>query len=295
MQSNEALIYILTKIYNKTESEILSQVFKDGEIDPEIVLTEITKRIEKNKNEREKIFDDGYGKGKAESLKIFENLIKEKYGMQSDLKGLDLIDNIISEKINSPIEEDEIKISKPYLALEDKIKTGYVLKTEYDNIKTEYDNYKINNKKNQIFDSIKNRIWDKLKEWNVAFPSDPIRAKTYEDAFLDDLKKFDYEIPEGSTEPIIIKNGKRLEDALGNTTKFEEHIKNMASKWYEFNQQSQRDSPSNDGKKVDKSLIIPKDDIELFETLKNITDPKKKSEIFLAYNTAKGINVENYI
>jgi hypothetical protein len=295
MQSNEALIYILTKIYNKTEQEILSQIFKDGEIDPEIVLTEITKRIEKNKNENEKKFDDGYGKGKGESLKIFENAIKEKYGIQSDLKGLELIDHVVSEKINSPIEEDKIKISKPYLTLEEKIKTGYVLKTEYDTIKKEYDNYRINNVKNQTFDGIKNKVWDKLKEWNVVFPSDPVRAKTYENAFLNDLKNFDYETPEGSMEPIIIKDGKRLEDALGNTTKFEEHIKNIASRWYEFSQQPLRASPKSNIGNPDGNLFIPKDDIELFETLKNITDPKEKSKIFLAYNTAKGIDVKNYM
>ncbi len=114
----------------------------------------------------------GYSKAQAEILDGKEAEIKKKYGVKSDKKLVDLIDEIIAEKSKGTpgqMTEDEIKRSKPYLDLQDKLtSTEETLKAERD---AEVEKVKKEFQKKDTLKVVSKFIKEEVRKMNPVLPT----------------------------------------------------------------------------------------------------------------------------
>lgn len=254
MDEKTLMLNVLTKYFNKTDEELEDIIYdKDGD---DITLKEgvadalidmDAERIKKIKSEVSgegtKKFEEGFNKAKKETLTKFEKELKEKYGLETDLTGLDLI-NLFAEELGTKggeITEDNIKTHPIYIKLEKEWNESAEQKVS--GIKTEFDEFKANVEKNKKLVSVKSAARSAFLKLNPVLSDDPARAENQTQEFLNKLAEHDY-IIDGDT--ILIKDGDgRLEDGHGNPTSFETFVKSKAEALYDFKVQDQRDSPGN--------------------------------------------------
>ncbi len=138
---------LLSKAYNFDNGKI-AELFKDGETElSEQQQTEIlnkileidAQRVENIKKSVDKkdAFQDGFKKAKSEVLTDFEKGLKEKFGIESDKTGLELVEEVVSKKSEGgqggDITEDAIKRSKVFQDMESNLKKQITtVKTEYE-------------------------------------------------------------------------------------------------------------------------------------------------------------------
>lgn len=247
MEANEVLNYFLTKAFNKTEDEVKALLFdgdklKDGAGDELIKLDQarVAKIKEASKVDGQTYFDNGFKKAQKETLTAFEKQFKEKTGYDSDLQGLDLIMEW-GEK-QKKIKVEDVKLHPDYLKLEKTIKdkeTDYM--SQLENLKKGFD-------KEKQLTLIKDHAKKVLNSGaqTPVIPSSPVVAQNIENVFLSQLGNYDYQLQEDGNH-IVIKDGKRVEDAHGNPITFETHVRNHAAAFYEFKKQEDKGNAGNKG------------------------------------------------
>ena len=232
---SEVLTGLLSTVY-KVDSTKIAEILKDGAT-PESILQSIVE-LDKNriadlsKKSGEGKFQEGYKKAKSEVLTASETALKEFYGITSDKTGQELIDEIVRAKAAEAgaTTEDAIKKTPTYQSLESK------LKKELADIKAAKENeiaeIKKTYQKEQTFSQVGTKAIDMLMSLKPILPTTPAVAETYKQDFLNELKQFEYEIQDGKT--LVMKDGKLLQDPHGHTLSYEDHIKNIASRRFEF-------------------------------------------------------------
>lgn len=235
------------------------KIVKDGEASTDTAtaasilatLTELDKaRIVKVKTDTEKeSYQKGYTKAKGEVLTDHEKEIKEKYGVESSLKGQELYDFILAEKLKSGgIDEEGIKKSATYQQAEARWKKELetAKKAGDDKVKELETTYK----KEGTFTKVGNSAIDILTALNPVLPKNAVVAETYKRDFLNELKGFDYEVHDDGSIVVMSKEGKVLEDGHGNTLSYEDHVKKIAGGRFEFavNNEGENAGDKNDPK-----------------------------------------------
>ena len=127
---------LLSKAYNFDNGKI-AELFKDGETElsedqqKEILqklLDEDAKRVEaiKKSVDTKPAFQDGFKKAQGEILTKFEKDLKEKFSLESDKMGLELVEELVSKKSEGgqggDVTEDAIKRSKVFQDMESNLK-----------------------------------------------------------------------------------------------------------------------------------------------------------------------------
>ena len=232
----EVLTGVLTTLYRVEEAKI-KEILAEGKTAADI-LAEIrtldANRVSTLKKEAENTkFQEGYKKAKGETLSQFEASVKEKYGIQDDtLIGLDLLDAVISAQAKaSGSSEEEIRKSPVYLKLEREMKAA-LKKAEEDAAKKLAD-IETGYKKKMTFAKVTEKALIALDALNPIYASNAAVAATHKRGFLGELQTFDYETNDGG-EIITMIDGKRKEDAHGHAVSFEEHVKEVAARHFEF-------------------------------------------------------------
>lgn len=231
---------LLAKAYKMQDGdidEILNSSEDDGQ---ETALTSIldkdSARITALKKPKEgQTFQDGYAKGKKEVLSNFETELKEKFDIESDAQGLDLVDAVLATKVKAgkpkDLTDDDIKRTPVYQNLEKASKKALTDKeTEFNNKLSEVEK---GFKKNQTFQTVGERAITALEALNPVFSANPKVAATQRKTFLDQFKEFEFEI--GQDNRILVsKDGKLLEDKHGHSLDFDNLVKERAAEHFDF-------------------------------------------------------------
>ena len=236
---------LLSKAYNYDNGKI-AELFKDGETElSEQQQTEIlnkileidAQRVENIKKSVDKkdAFQDGFKKAKSEVLTDFEKGLKEKFGIESDKTGLELIEEVVSKKSEGgqggDITEDAIKRSKVFQDMESNLKKQVTtVKTEYETkINEIQDGYKAE----QTFSNVSQKALQIFNGLNPILPQNKTVADNQVKFFVTTLKDFKFDVQD---ERIVVmdKDGKVLEDGHGNSRSFEDIVKETASGLFEF-------------------------------------------------------------
>lgn len=239
------------------------KIVKDGETStdtatPENILATLTEldktRIVKLKTDTEKeSYQKGYSKAQGEVLTAHEKEIKEKYGVDSNLKGQELYDFILTEKLKgSGANEEDIKKSVPYQQMESR------LKKELDQAKkdgeTKVKELETTYKKEGTFAIIGEYSLSVLDGMGpVKATNATVEAQRRKD-FLNELKTgYTYEVHEDGTK-VPMKDGKVMTDAHGNTLSMDDLVKTVAGNRFEFaannggENAGEKNDPKNQGK-----------------------------------------------
>ena len=236
---------LLSKAYNYDNGKI-AELFKDGETElSEQQQTEIlnkileidAQRVENIKKSVDKkdAFQDGFKKAKSEVLTDFEKGLKEKFGIESDKTGLELVDEVVSKKSEggqgSDVTEDAIKRSKVFQDMESNLKKQVTtVKTEYETkINEIQDGYKAE----KTFSNVSQKALQIFNGLNPILPQNKTVADNQVKFFVNTLKDFKFDVQD---ERIVVmdKDGKVLEDGHGNSRSFEDIVKETASGLFEF-------------------------------------------------------------
>ena len=236
---------LLSKAYNFDNGKI-AELFKDGETElSEQQQTEIlnkileidAQRVENIKKSVDKkdAFQDGFKKAKSEVLTDFEKGLKEKFGIESDKTGLELVEEVVSKKSeggqSGDITEDAIKRSKVFQDMESNLKKQITtVKTDYETkINEIQDGYKAE----QTFSNVSQKALQIFNGLNPILPQNKTVADNQVKFFVNTLKDFKFDVQD---ERIVVmdKDGKVIEDGHGNSRSFEDIVKETASGLFEF-------------------------------------------------------------
>ena len=236
---------LLSKAYNFDNGKI-AELFKDGETElsedqqKEILqklLDEDAKRVEaiKKSVDTKPAFQDGFKKAQGEILTKFEKDLKEKFSLESDKMGLELVEELVSKKSEGgqggDLTEDAIKRSKVFQDMESNLKKQVTtVKTEYETkINEIQDGYKAE----QTFSNVSQKALQIFNGLNPILPQNKTVADNQVKFFVNTLKDFKFDVQD---ERIVVmdKDGKVIEDGHGNSRSFEDIVKETASGLFEF-------------------------------------------------------------
>jgi hypothetical protein len=174
-------------------------------------------------------FDDGYKKANKEVKYAFEKDLKEKFDLNSDKTGLDLVEELLTvkgkEAAPGEVTEDVIKKHPLYLAKEKEV--ANVAKNVEKEWQTKLTELEKAQAKKEAFKTVSERALTAFEKLNPVLSADPEKANRQKKLIIERLEKFDFEI-NGDNLLILEAEGKRKEDGHGNPYKFEDLVKQTA-------------------------------------------------------------------
>jgi hypothetical protein len=257
------LLAFFAKTLNKSTEEVATliqnddkeQSIKDDALDQLLKLdaARVTELKSKGGSSKED-FDNGYKKATGEVLTKRDKEIKEHYGITTDLKGLDLVSEVLATKTkaleNKEITSDDVKKSPTYqtaiqnLNTQNELKITELTKTHGDVVKG-YERKEslvsVIQAADQLIDTKINPIWSK----------EPSRALNQRKFIHEKISSGNFkENPNGL--PIVLDSeGKALEDAHGNPVPFEAFVTDKVTSILDVQKgkprESAGDAPDDDG------------------------------------------------
>lgn len=294
----EAFENLVGKILNVPKDKLAEVIYESDGVTlkadaVDVLATMDAERIkalkEANKTELTRMHDTGYSKGKGESLAKYEQDLRELYKIDNkELKGADLIKEIVSKNANVEIDEEKLKLHPRYLELERKLTNDYMPKTEYEKIKAEFDGYKTEIEKSKIGGAVKADAIKAFRALKPVLSKDPVRATNQETDFANKLLQFEYELQDDGNH-IIKRDGKRLENANGHPVSFNDFVKEQASQFFDFEQQEDRSNSGNRNETIfNIDVKLPATEKEYQKALANESDPKKAVALMKAWELKNG-------
>lgn len=247
MEIQKILTGVLAKTLNLGDGEI-AELIKDGEgVKESDIIQKIldldVQRVEKIKTSvdgKEK-FQEGYKKGKEESLSKLEKQIKEKFGIQSDKLGVELVEEVISEK-SKPVETDEetVKRSKTYQDLETRLKNE--LKTQKETYEQQIADINFQTQREKTLSVANKKALEIFAGLEPVLPTSKQVADNQIGWFLKSMEEYEFDVQDDRI--VVMKDGKVLQDGHGNSRTFDEIVKDKAGKFFEF---KKNNGSGNDG------------------------------------------------
>lgn len=188
-----------------------------------------------------KKFQDGYQKAKKEERSVFEQEIKDQYGIQSDAIGLDLINHIVAEKSKAGEITDDIILKHPSFIKKER----ELIKAKEDAVAEILTKQKME-RNSEIFTS---KALDELEKLNPVLAQDANIAKNQKELFKMVLANENYDVAEDGTIILLNPDKSRRNDQHGHPIEFKDHVKSLASKYYQFQAADQRQAGGDPNKK----------------------------------------------
>ncbi len=230
----------LVKLFKITPEKLASLYNEAGDlIDFTPVIDLDAERVSRHSGEK----NDQYKRGVKEGAQKIEREIKEKYNVESELVGIDLVDHIIVEKVSESKSSESIQKHPEFLAAragwekEQKARDREWQK-KLDDKDREY-------QRSKIFDSVRTKALDQLAEAKPILPQDPRKAEQWKQIFIRELESGNYQIAEDGTILVLDKEGNALKDDHGYNKVFNEYTKELMEKYFEFQTAEQRSSSGN--------------------------------------------------
>lgn len=274
----EAFEAFLQKAFKLTAEEVAGLYNEAGE------LTDFS-LIEKKDAERIKKFGSDktnqYNRGLKEGAEKIESAIKEKYAVDSELIGVELLDFVIEQKVaevNKGDGKDIMKHPEVIKLINEHSREKKALEKDW---KKKLDDKEREINESNLFKDIESGALAEFESLNPILPEDPKKAKALKDILVAELKKFKYQKDKDGFSPIN-EDGAILQDEHGYPVTFNSHIKSIAERYFDFKVADDRSSSGNkppDGKSNPK-VRAPKDKNDYIKMMQDQTlTPKERVEI----------------
>jgi hypothetical protein len=265
----------LSKLF-KIEPETLASLYNEaGELSDFSKILELdAQRITKYKSDS----DNQYKRGVKEGASKIEKEVKEKFELDSDLLGVDLIDHLVVKKIEEAKAAGTKDITKHPEFIKLQVSIDKQLKDRdkvwEDKIEAKEKEYS----KAKLFEKVREKALLNLSELNPILPQDVRKAQTWKETFLNELRQASYMEGEDGTLIVLNSEGKPLQTPHGKNVTFDEFSKETADKYFEYPVSEQRSSPGNkpDPKNNGQTGFIPPKTAE--EYMQRLRDPKITSD-----------------
>lgn len=297
MNIQDLLLKYIAKQYGISEEQAADLVLEKTEEDGEekfslkndafdLLLSKDKERIKTVKEssvDKTEIFNEAFNKAKVDVMSKAEKKIAKQYGVEQ-AKFDELIKNIITQKVSeasksSEITDDKIKVHPLYLDLEKRMNGKLEeLTTQYDQ---KIQDIETSQKQKDVFRTVSDKILSYFDGLNPILSSDAAKASNQR---LDFVKKFsDYSWQEQENgDPIAIKDGRRLEDGHGNVVSLKSLTENVASQFYDFKVQKDKQGPGN---RNEGKVIVPTSEEEYNAAIFNASTQEERDQIEAAYSS----------
>lgn len=236
----------LSKLF-KIEPETIASLYNEaGElIDFSKILELDAQRIAKYKTES----DNQYKRGVKEGATKIEKDLKEKYEIDSDLIGVDLVDHLVVKKIDEAKTSSTKDITKhpDYIRLQVSIDKQLKDRDKEWEQKIEVKEREYN--KSRLFEKVREKALMNLSERNPLLPQDPRKAQVWKETYLNDLRNASYMEDDDGNLIVLNAESKPLQSPHGKNITFDEFEKDVAEKYFEYPKAEER---SSSGLKEDK-------------------------------------------
>ena len=257
----------LSKLF-KIEPETLASLYNEaGElINFSPVLDLDADRIKKYKTDS----DNQYKRGIKEGASKIEKEIKEKYEIDSDIVGVDLVDQLVLKKI-----EEASTSTKDITKHPDYIKMQVSIDKQLKDRDKEWEQ-KITLKeaefnKQKLFEKVRDRALANLEARKPILSEDPRKAQKWKETYLNELKTGNY-MEDGETIIVLDGEGKPLQTAHGKPVTFDEYEKDIADQYFEYPKAEDRSSSGlKPTEQKGSTFVAPKNEDEYMARLR---DPK---------------------
>ena len=285
----DLLLGLLTKMFNKTEKEIADILFEKSE-DGEDVLKEgslnevlnlheakVKKLREDYKGDKTKSFEDGYKKAEKEIMVKLEGDLKEKYGLESEKLGAELIDEVVEKfKKGSKLEPDQIKMTDAYREMEKRLKKEN--KDKESEYQTKITELQKGFERDKTWGVVSKDIRKLLMESNPVLPANQRASENLVSLYVDSFKDYEWQVDEAG-DHFPVKDGKRVEDSLGNPVVFKNLVTGRVPEYFDIKAQNGKGSAGNDNKSGAGQDGVPtsfKDDADYNAYIYKEPDMKKR-------------------
>ena len=261
----------------KIDTEEMASLYNDaGE------LSDLSKAAEADSARIKKLKDDAssqHKRGLKEGASKVENELKDKYEVDSDLIGVELVDFILGEKIKETKSSDE-DITKHPEFIRSKLEFDKLLKAKDKEWQKKFEDQDVTYKKQFLFSKVKEKALVELDGLRPILPEDGKKAQRWKDKFVEEFQNFEYQEQDGTI--VVLKEGKPLTDSHGYSKSFADHVKDTASDFFEFQASSDRSSPANRTQQQTQTVTI-KNDAEYVAAMREAKTPQDRIKIMEGY------------
>jgi hypothetical protein len=282
MTVNDLFLSFVTKVFNKSEDELKPLIFDGEEIKDEAFEKLIgldTARVKRLKSESTEKFNNGYSKGKAETAEEFEKTLREHFGITEELPFAELLPKVKEQfSAKSKMTPDDVRKHPEYLALEQ----TRVPKEKYETLHNEFEVYKKTIDRKIKFEKVWEKAEPTIESFNLDWPTDPKIKSNLKGLIRKDLESYeDAEFTDNDI--VLIKDGKRVQDAHGNPVKFIDATKEIVSNYVPFKVQDAKGNAGNQNKPGASNLqgYNFANKTEMIDAYNKITDEKEKKEFLI--------------
>ena len=259
----------LSKVF-KLDTEQLATLYNEaGDLtDLTVVVQADEKRIAKFNTEK----TSQYNRGIKEGAGKIEKELKEKYEVESDLIGVELVDSIVLKQTEAVTKANPKDVTKhpDYVKLEASITKQ--LKDKDKEWQKKLDDREREFNKEKLFEKIKDKALVNLESRKPILPSDPKKAQVWKETYLNELRAGNYQEGEDGTPIVLDKEGNVLKDSHGNTVSFDEFEKSVSDKYFEYPKAEDRSSSAN--KSTTQQSVVAGEPKSEEECLTKLKDPK---------------------
>lgn len=249
MTEKEILLQLVTKAYNKTETEIQEMIYEtseDGSVKVkdnahEFLLNLDAGRVNAWKTRQTESMTKLANEKTASINSSWEQLLKEQFAITDDLRGQELVEKIKTIQIPS---DGKGKSTKEYIELESKhqqlikeIESKYIPIEKFNEFKN---GVEVNHRKNVL----RSRANDLRSSMQLIYPENETIKNNLVKAFNEDLlNRFDDAeiLEDGKIYPL--KGGQRIENSNGYAVEYSEIVREVASGYF----QEAKQTPTGNG------------------------------------------------
>ncbi len=300
----DILTAFLGKTLNMPTEKVATLFKKNGEEEDltaeslTTLLSEDAARVKAFKDENETHFLNGQKKATKELGTNRDKEIKEKFGITSDKIGLELIEEVLTAKTGAAtLDVEKVKVHPEYLKMEKEL-AAKIAETETA-WKTKFDSREQELAEEKTFSNISTKADTILASLKPILSKDPEKAKNQKQLLVNELKGFKYQDNNGEL-TILKPDGKRLEDIHGKPIGFDSLIKEISSKYWDFESGESRsgtgatnDPPGaggNQGGATKWNGSIPKNDDEFSKEMLKLSgseNSEKRIQLLDAYEASQ--------
>jgi hypothetical protein len=177
----------------------------------------------------------------------FEKDLKEKYELDSDKLGVDLVDHLLVTKIEEAKTSSTKDITKHPEYIKLQVSVDKQLKDRDKEWEKKVEEKEKEFNKSRLFEKVRERALLNLSSRNPILPQDPRKAQVWKETYLNDLRQANYQ-DNGDGLVVLNAEGTPLTSPHGKIITFDEFEKDVADKYFEYPRSEDRSSSGNKDK-----------------------------------------------
>lgn len=222
-----------------------------------------------------------YKRGQKEVASKMEAQLKDKFGVDSDLTGVELVDFILTtelEKVKGKGDED-ITAHPEYLKL--KSESDRMLKAKDKEWQKKIEDLELKHARESMFSKVKERAFAELDNLRPILPEDAKKAQKWKEKYIEDLRA--YEFIEDSNGIVVLKDGKPLQDSHGYNKSFADLVKETAAEIFDFQTAESRSSAAN--QQTQSNFAAPRNEDEFIQKMREAKTPEEQAKVMESYQS----------